>query len=88
MGIQVIWKDAVHKIKIFGKKSRKDSSDCAQLVVSWCIWSERSARIIRQQNQLILLWWDKIIFVASLWVKADGFYEGMSLFVSQVICLG
>ena len=51
--------------------------EVARLAVLWCIWLERNARIFKQQFQPLVVVWDKILLVASLWLKAHNFFAGL-----------
>ena len=37
------------------------------------VWLERNPRIFRDQFLPVEIMWEKIIFLASLWMKAFGF---------------
>ena len=58
-------------------RGKKMLCEVAGLAVLWCIWLGSNARIFKRQFQPIVLVGDKILFFASLWLKAHDFFVGL-----------
>ena len=52
-------------------KANKAIWEYAQFFVTSCIWLDRSPKIFRIQVQFIILMWHRILFVVSVWLKAN-----------------
>ena len=61
----------------FAKKAAWDSACFAVICAfSW----KKNARIFRNHARTRFLLWDKILFVASLWLRANNYFRWLVLF--------
>ena len=60
-------------------KANKAIWEYAQFFVTSCIWLDRSPKIFRIQVQFIILMWHRILFVVSVWLKANDYFRRLSL---------
>lgn len=69
-------------INFFGFSTRKEHRilwKAAVFATVWCLWMERNARVFKQRFLSPLLLWDRIRYVATLWVIANGCFKGIPL---------
>lgn len=67
------------KFRGFGRRKENQTLWLSAVFATlWSIWLERNARVFKSQSLPPHLW-NRITFMASLWVSASGLFKGVSL---------